>query len=98
MASFDVNDHDDDPSPRYDATDSNRLVDAILPFSKIKTLLIFLVGTVLGVLVRSLHRATIRSVLLELHLMPTLAVYSLTAHPIYWIIHFLFFRYKNVGW
>ncbi|EFX76306.1 hypothetical protein DAPPUDRAFT_306271 [Daphnia pulex] len=24
MASFDVNDHDDDPSPRYDATDSNR--------------------------------------------------------------------------
>jgi hypothetical protein len=36
MASFDVNDHDDDPSPRYDATDSNRLVDAILPFSKNK--------------------------------------------------------------
>lgn len=38
MASFDVNDHDDDPSPRYDATDSNRLVDAInfLPFSKKK--------------------------------------------------------------
>jgi hypothetical protein len=36
MASFDVNDHDDDPSPRYDATDSNRLVDAInfLPFKK----------------------------------------------------------------
>jgi len=35
MASFDVNDHDDDPSPRYDATDSNRLVDANIfkPFS-----------------------------------------------------------------
>jgi furin len=24
MASYDVNDHDEDPSPRYDATDSNR--------------------------------------------------------------------------
>lgn len=41
-----------------------------------------MVGTVLGVLVRSLHRATIRSALLELHLMPTLVVNSLTAHPI----------------
>jgi hypothetical protein len=29
MASYDVNDHDEDPSPRYDATDSNRLVNAI---------------------------------------------------------------------